>query len=58
MVWFDTYAAGVSLLCSALFECIAVIYCYGNYLMQFFFIIINLYSFYTPKKELTDFVAT
>lgn len=30
MVWFDTYSAGISLLCSAMFEAIAVTYFYGN----------------------------
>ncbi|KAI1295443.1 Sodium-dependent noradrenaline transporter [Halotydeus destructor] len=29
MYWFDNYSAGVSLLCSALFEAIAITYCYG-----------------------------
>lgn len=29
MYWFDNYSAGISLLCSALFEAIAVTYCYG-----------------------------
>lgn len=31
MVWFDEYAAGLSLLCSALFETVAIVYCYGNH---------------------------
>ncbi|RWS27884.1 sodium-dependent noradrenaline transporter-like protein [Leptotrombidium deliense] len=29
MYWFDVYAASVSLLCSALYEAIAISYCYG-----------------------------
>uniref|UniRef100_T1K392 Transporter n=1 Tax=Tetranychus urticae TaxID=32264 RepID=T1K392_TETUR len=29
MVWFDSYAAAVSLLCSALFEALAIVYGYG-----------------------------
>ncbi|KAI2798543.1 Sodium-dependent noradrenaline transporter [Blomia tropicalis] len=29
MVWFDTYSAGISLLCSAMFEALAVTYFYG-----------------------------
>lgn len=29
----DTYAAGISLLCSALFECIAVSWFYGKHIM-------------------------
>ena len=29
MYWFDNYSAGVSLLCSALFEAIAISYVYG-----------------------------
>ena len=31
MLWFDTYSAGVSLLCSAMFESIAIVYFYGKY---------------------------
>lgn len=31
MYWFDIYAAGVSLLFSALFEAIGVVYCYGKF---------------------------
>ncbi|CAG2161766.1 unnamed protein product [Oppiella nova] len=30
MVWFDTYSAGISLLCSAMFEALAVVYFYGS----------------------------
>ena len=30
MLWFDTYSAGVSLLCSAMFEAIAIVYFYGK----------------------------
>lgn len=30
MYWFDTYSAGISLLCSAMFEAMAVTYIYGN----------------------------
>lgn len=30
MYWFDNYSAGVSLLCSALFEAVAVSYFYGT----------------------------
>lgn len=30
MFWFDNYSAGISLLCSALFEAIAIAYCYGK----------------------------
>lgn len=29
MLWFDTYSAGVSLLCSAFFEAVALVYIYG-----------------------------
>jgi SNF family Na+-dependent transporter len=29
MLWFDTYSAGVSLLCSAFFEAAALVYIYG-----------------------------
>lgn len=29
MLWFDTYSAGVSLLCSAFFEAVALVYVYG-----------------------------
>lgn len=29
VTWFDTYAAGISLLCSALFEALAVSWVYG-----------------------------
>lgn len=32
MVWFDSYAAAVSLLCSALFEALALVYGYGEWL--------------------------
>ena len=32
MVWFDTYSAGISLLCSAMFEALAVVYFYGIWL--------------------------
>jgi len=33
MVWFDTYSAGISLLCSAMFEALAVTYFYGKFLV-------------------------
>lgn len=29
MVWFDTYSAGISLIASAMFETLAVMYIYG-----------------------------
>lgn len=32
----DTYAAGISLLCSALFECIAVSWFYGKHVNHFY----------------------
>lgn len=35
MVWFDSYAAAVSLLCSALFEALAIVYGYGKQTFRF-----------------------
>lgn len=35
MYWFDTYSAGISLLCAALFEAIGVAWIYGKIFYQF-----------------------
>ena len=41
MVWFDTYSAGISLIASAMFETLAVMYIYGMFCVDFFSLLKN-----------------
>ncbi len=54
MVWFDAYSAGISLLCSAMFEAMAVTYFYGN--CRLFLELFDL--LYFSMKGRIDFVLT
>ncbi|GIY18163.1 transporter [Caerostris extrusa] len=46
MYWFDTYSAGISLLCAALFEAIGVAWIYGCYCIR------DYQQFYTSISRL------